>query len=117
MIIIRGGKTVWQPRYLGKAKMTLQQAIIPARDVGKENQILHLCTQSCQRATRTANNRQIPAIYSFLLKNEKTYKMLSYNYEAVNLLITDYDEIYLMDDECNIVENMDCIFRLLVQYL
>jgi hypothetical protein len=120
VIIVRGGSSTWHPRFLGQAKMTLQQAIIPSResrDVEKENQkILHLCLQSCQRLTKTVKNRGIPALYSFLLKNEKPFKMTSTIHEPVDLLITGYEDIYLMDDECNIIENLDCIFRLLIQY-
>ena len=117
ILIIKGARTSWHPRLLGQAKISLQQASIPRRDAEKEDlKVLHLCLQGCQRVTRTPNNRTIPAIYSFLLINEKPYKMTSRIYEPVNLLVTGQEDIYLLDGDCNIIENMNCMFRILIQY-
>ena len=117
ILIMKGARTSWHPRFLGRAKIYLQQACFPRRDVENGDlKVLHLCLQSCQRVTRTPNNRTIPAIYSFLLLTASPYKMTSRIYEPVNLLVTGQEDIYLLDGSCNIIENMDCMFRMLIQY-
>ena len=61
------------------------------------------------------SKRMIPAIYSFILPNEEDYNMVN-DEEPVTMNIPDFAEFYLMDDDFNVVEGMECLFKFAIEY-
>ena len=60
---------------------------------------------------------KIPAIYSFILGNNDKDFFLTHNFsEKVDMFIPDVADFYLLDDELNFVEDLEVIFKLLIEY-